>query len=187
MFTRTNSKVAALVAFAALACATSASADIVGGGTFTLNSGDPNAVTMVGGNWLVTTPIQCNADKAVVQMPILDGTGARWEYWWPEVDTNASAMSRGAYFSGGPLFAADLSTGQEWYQQNGVWRGPYASVQAIVTPNGHGLYAVDDWFEFSDASGRLISGWTDNGYRSSMAYAGPFAADYAYLEGSCQY
>jgi len=190
MFRLRKTSVAALAAGVALAFAAAASADVINGGTFTLNSGDPNAVSYLTGNWFVTTPVRCSSGTMHVQMPVLGGPstqGATWEYWWPEVDLYATVLSGGTFFSGGPYFAANLTTGQQYYSQNGVWHGPYPSVEAIVAPSTHALYAVDDWFELLDANGRVMSQWKDNGFRSSLAYSGSTSASFAYVEGGCLY
>jgi hypothetical protein len=177
---------AALAAGAALAFGSAASADVVGGEPFILNSGS-SSVSFVGGNMLITTPVFCSSGAMHVQVPVVPTPGAQWEYWWPQVNTLATAVYDGSVFSTGPMFAVNLSTGQQFYLDNGTWRAPYKSLELLVTPSQHATYAVDDWFQFLDANGRVISQWRDNGFRSSLAYSGPAATSYAYVEGNCLY
>lgn len=127
----------------------------------------------------ITTQTLCGSRVMQPSMPNVGSTGATWTFWWPQIKSNTYFYltgSGGDPYTGGPLFAQNANTGQQYWQDSaGTWHALSGASTTVSPPLGQRVsYGIDDWLEFVYADGSS-SGWLDNGLRT-VGYTGPNAS-----------
>lgn len=176
-----------------------AAADI-GGSTMTVGSLGTTSIGTVGSGTLTivtsgfSDPVYCQSTGMTIQLPtdVVAPGGARFEYWYPAYDRDPvlgpnDIVVGGTFVSGGPVFARDLLTGLEYYlTSNNTWSTAATTWYGTFTPQAHGLYVVQDWIEFVNANGAIVSGWANEGFRGWSAYRGPHSYN-SFISPYCGY